>query len=283
MRRSAFTLIELLVVIAIISILAAILFPVFAQAKLAAKKTVSISNVKQMGLASALYWGDSDDVCYPFEYVNADSSLKTNGDGMGHYVFYWPVLLLPYTKSEQILIDPLDTADDAALSFFGASSKGRFDPANIFHYELIGANASYGLNYNTFSPQTIDPGPTNGYFGGYGSVSMTSIGDSSNTVLLAESTMKDLQYAPGLAVKNPVGYSKIYPPSGGLKASGLVNTAHAWRLNYPNGLAYGQIWPRYSVDKANVVWADSHVKTTSIGLLKGTVSSPDLYFDGKSQ
>ncbi len=57
----AFTLIELLVVIAIIAILAAILFPVFAQAKEAAKKTQSISNVKQVGTSMHLYAGDYDD------------------------------------------------------------------------------------------------------------------------------------------------------------------------------------------------------------------------------
>lgn len=60
-RQSAFTLIELLVVIAIIAILAAILFPVFAQAKLAAKKTQSISNFKQTGLAINVYLADYDD------------------------------------------------------------------------------------------------------------------------------------------------------------------------------------------------------------------------------
>ncbi|HRK20725.1 MAG TPA: prepilin-type N-terminal cleavage/methylation domain-containing protein, partial [Fimbriimonadaceae bacterium] len=61
-RKSAFTLIELLVVIAIIAILAAILFPVFAQAKAAAKKSSSISNAKQITLAGLMYSGDYDDV-----------------------------------------------------------------------------------------------------------------------------------------------------------------------------------------------------------------------------
>lgn len=58
---SGFTLIELLVVIAIIAILAAILFPVFAQAKVAAKKTVVLSNSKQMGTAMLIYLTDFDD------------------------------------------------------------------------------------------------------------------------------------------------------------------------------------------------------------------------------
>jgi prepilin-type N-terminal cleavage/methylation domain-containing protein/prepilin-type processing-associated H-X9-DG protein len=62
MKRNAFTLIELLVVIAIIAILAAILFPVFARAKQAAKKTQDLSNLKQLALSAIMYSGDADDM-----------------------------------------------------------------------------------------------------------------------------------------------------------------------------------------------------------------------------
>jgi len=62
MKKSAFTLIELLVVIAIIAILAAILFPVFAQAKVAAKGAADLSNVKQLSLGHVMYSNDYDDL-----------------------------------------------------------------------------------------------------------------------------------------------------------------------------------------------------------------------------
>ncbi len=65
MPKRAFTLIELLVVIAIIAILAAILFPVFAQAKVAAQKTSDLSNQKQHATATMLYGGDFDDTFFP--------------------------------------------------------------------------------------------------------------------------------------------------------------------------------------------------------------------------
>ena len=74
MKRNAFTLIELLVVIAIIAILAAILFPVFAQAKEAAKKTVDLSNQKQHATATAMYAADSDDLYFPQSGRDCSSS-----------------------------------------------------------------------------------------------------------------------------------------------------------------------------------------------------------------
>ena len=82
-RQSAFTLIELLVVIAIIAILAAILFPVFARAKEAAKQTTCLSNLKQLGMAFTLYQGDNDDA-YP---SGGDSFALWGGRR-----FRWPLM-----------------------------------------------------------------------------------------------------------------------------------------------------------------------------------------------
>lgn len=67
--RAGFTLIELLVVIAIIAILAAILFPVFAQARSAARKTACLSNLKQLGVAIGLYTQDYDETLPPANYA----------------------------------------------------------------------------------------------------------------------------------------------------------------------------------------------------------------------
>lgn len=80
MRNSrAFTLIELLVVIAIIAILAAILFPVFAQAREAAKKTACLSNLRQAGMGIKMYLTDSEDV-YPYQPI-----FSMNSDGSYPY------------------------------------------------------------------------------------------------------------------------------------------------------------------------------------------------------
>jgi prepilin-type N-terminal cleavage/methylation domain-containing protein len=85
-NRKAFTLIELLVVIAIIAILAAILFPVFAQAKESARKTQCLSNMKQLGVAFSLYMNDNDDV---FPHDNPSSPNYPEGDwGKDYWMFH---------------------------------------------------------------------------------------------------------------------------------------------------------------------------------------------------
>jgi prepilin-type N-terminal cleavage/methylation domain-containing protein/prepilin-type processing-associated H-X9-DG protein len=97
MTRRAFTLIELLVVIAIIAILAAILFPVFAQAKAAAKKTADLSNVKQIGTGMQLYVGDYDDT--------TPTILGPRGSNTS-YQIDWYTQLFPYVKSMDMFFSP---------------------------------------------------------------------------------------------------------------------------------------------------------------------------------
>ena len=92
--RRGFTLIELLVVIAIIAILAAILFPVFAQAREAARKSACTSNMKQIGLALQTYAVDYDGIFPP-------SQLPSTGANVS-----WPSMLYAYVKNEGIFVCP---------------------------------------------------------------------------------------------------------------------------------------------------------------------------------
>lgn len=92
-----FTLIELLVVIAIIAILAAILFPVFAQAKDAAKKTQSLSNIKQIGTATMIYGADYDDLLPMYQTVGVCPWPEICGTG--NVTLGFTFLLQPYTKN----------------------------------------------------------------------------------------------------------------------------------------------------------------------------------------
>ena len=88
MRRRGFTLIELLVVIAIIAILAAILFPVFAQAREKARQTTCISNLKQIGSSVMMYAQDYDEE-FPMGTYNGPRNWEVNPDGMADCFGWW--------------------------------------------------------------------------------------------------------------------------------------------------------------------------------------------------
>ena len=99
-RPSGFTLIELLVVIAIIAILAAILFPVFAQAKAAAKKTVCVSNEKQIGAAMMMYANDYNDD-FPMDQLGNITVTLSPGVTDVH-AFSWLDAIQPYAEKANV-------------------------------------------------------------------------------------------------------------------------------------------------------------------------------------
>ena len=144
MKTRAFTLIELLVVIAIIAILAAILFPVFAQAKEAAKKTQCLSNTKQIGLGIMMYINDYDDV-YPL--CQRDPTAAEQGTG-SYTVVPWMWVVNPYVKNGS----QTATANSGRLEVVGGvwncpSFPVQLEPRQFgINVHLSGDMSQYGYN-----------------------------------------------------------------------------------------------------------------------------------------
>ena len=154
--RRAFTLIELLVVIAIIAILAAILFPVFAQAREKARQASCASNLKQMGIAILQYNQDFDEAYAMAMWGSSASGTRCS----------WPAMIQPYVKSTAIFTCPSDTgnygktpgtiSDPAGCS---ASPTG-YSVSYIYNYYLAGNNNPNGGVITSSLPQLPAPATT---------------------------------------------------------------------------------------------------------------------------
>jgi len=150
--KKAFTLIELLVVIAIIAILAAILFPVFAQAKLAAKKTVAVSNVKQLDLAMQMYTADYDDVYYEHaQGLSTGTELPTS--------LIWNGWLFPYTKSVALAIDPV--AQNPVSSYNNINYTGKYWVPVDYKQLSLAYNIDFTTQFDYACSQDFSPGTPN--------------------------------------------------------------------------------------------------------------------------
>ena len=159
-RQSGFTLVEMLIVIAIISILAAILFPVFAKARSNARKTTAMSNLKQIGVALAMYSADYD------------GHLPNRWPGwFGYGEFYWevengdlPSLMKPYIHNSAVWFSPEDRLSNQSASSFAVN--GELAPG--WSLSKIGrpAEAIYLTDRTDLDVLTINPAgdPPDVYF-----------------------------------------------------------------------------------------------------------------------
>lgn len=197
--KKAFTLIELLVVIAIIAILAAILFPVFAQAKQAAKKTAAISNAKQIALSTIMYSGDNDDL-FPFT-IPPNSAAKTwrqgslldtpsdwrpgiGGSGYPDRAMLFANSVQPYQKNYNLF-----SIDGAKENFFGQSETGKLkDPT---HNTFV----MNGFLQNYSNTAVTDVSTTPMYWNGFGNVKMKGFSMSNPQMICPASTDSPCHYS----------------------------------------------------------------------------------------
>jgi prepilin-type N-terminal cleavage/methylation domain-containing protein len=198
-RNKAFTLIELLVVIAIIAILAAILFPVFAQAKEAAKKSQTLNNTKQLAIATTIYITDNDDVfplsmtrraagTYRFATIHpVPTGVVTSGgwNTVNNEVeTYWANAIAGYVKNGDIYRGPTQTP-------FGVGDT--FDPS------LTPYNVGMTFNglLNSWNATAVDnPSLVPLMWSGGGNTSLTGRA-LSNPNLLCSGVVQGCRFAPG--------------------------------------------------------------------------------------
>jgi prepilin-type N-terminal cleavage/methylation domain-containing protein/prepilin-type processing-associated H-X9-DG protein len=146
-KRRGFTLIELLVVIAIIAILAAILFPVFAQARDRARSASCLSNLKQMGSAWVMYAQDYDERFPQAQPLNSWDNCATMKD-RGSFGGWIGNLLQPYAKNSAIFICPTNPRLNNVNYGTGCAGSGNTD--GEFAKTRFGIQyvfTSYGYNY----------------------------------------------------------------------------------------------------------------------------------------
>ena len=206
MKTKAFTLIELLVVIAIIAILAAILFPVFAQAKAAAKQTQSLSNVKNILLGGLIYSNDYDDLVVP---VATEGVFSHFNHGLyENQANIWYGIIQPYIKSGtaatisgytfnaagSLWRSPLDNSNASP----NPSIPGSLFPSYGFNYHLAIVNYSPPSGYSQDDPAVSPP------------INLTSAETPADLVFIGESREANKLAPPyfeewwdGVSVSNP--------------------------------------------------------------------------------
>jgi prepilin-type N-terminal cleavage/methylation domain-containing protein/prepilin-type processing-associated H-X9-DG protein len=293
--KKAFTLIELLVVIAIIAILAAILFPVFAQAKAAAKRTSSLSNQKQITTSMFLYTGDYDDVyarndeCIPFSSLNP--ALKTNalnsapGQGCtpdGSTSFYnrmnhfsWPKWVMPYVKSVDMFFTPVKGRATGAT--FGCPNGAWESCGQMFGSYAI--NLAITGSLNTYDEATIGASQRiyrNSWTGG----TQTALNSPARTLLFWVTSNPTTSVVPNgfLNAEFTNRVATVYPA---VVREHLINDLYD---GTNDGTMTGKnlIEARTENGGFNIGFADGHAKYMKVGEMIGATPTIAEYSPGMS-
>lgn len=279
-HTKAFTLIELLVVIAIIAILAAILFPVFAQAKTAAKKTASISNQKQIGLAVMMYAGDYEDIyprnddCYVNSSLNSaqndyaaskDPSPRCNGSDAAHPFSFrmnhysWQKWILPYMKSVNIFFHPALGKDSAQWN-----SSGEIMNSYAINLALTGALNTWGTASGTANRFR------NSWIGG----NQSALNSPAEAWLITELVNPTVNFSPVFSDSSSGTESRtVYP----------FAVREAWKPYFyqtDNNCVSNNTVDNSRIPFAgtvNISYADSHTKALSVGQFLANTPSASEY------
>lgn len=271
-KSRGFTLIELLVVIAIIAILAAILFPVFAQAKNAAKKTQWISNQKQVGLGLLMYANDYDDTMV----LSNSGGIDIPGWGFGRPDYVWPELVQPYLKNWNLFRCPVDpNATDSGLSIDPFGNRVPSDDPQLKYY--WGERSNIALNYEFLSPWVYYYDTTR--YVGSESVNMGQITSVASTIMTTEAIWdRDTNSGTPKGAGNwvveppcifdssgniliPVSNIKYYQGYQGWVVNETGTAPYSW-------LEFGGAWPFFT-KRFTISYTDGHVGSVPLGTLTG--------------
>jgi len=246
MKARGFTLIELLVVIAIIAILAAILFPVFAQAKLAAKKTVALSNAKQVALAQYMYMNDYDDHLIK-SYFGFPVAPACNWSTAPAIDYDWRYAIQPYQKSADLLKDPTNPFSGA--TFYQPALTGTTSPSQEVYYSQNWASNDAVIGFANGpcgSPQYCPSGQD----------TIDQLPDPADTIA----------FTPNRSQWNDLKFDFISSADSGGQPSWCVRT-----YNYTTGVTTGIACPSTTQGPINAngaigsfVWTDGHAKAMNV-------------------